>query len=130
MLDLSTIEKYDSQKMYKVYDRWPEIARESFESNQEPVDFDNIDHIVFVGMGGSGAIGDIFSSILSKTKIHVNVVKGYVLPQTVDSHTLVIAVSVSGNTTETLSVLKSAYKMKSKIVAFSSGGNEEILYKK
>ena len=76
MLDISTIEKYDLQKIYKVYDKWPEIARESFESNQEPVDFDDIDHIVFAGMGGSGAIGDIFSAILSKTKIHVNVVKG------------------------------------------------------
>ena len=72
-------------------------------------------------MGGSGAIGDIFSSILSKTKIHVNVVKGYHLPQTVDSNTLVVVVSVSGNTAETFSVLESAYNMKSKIVAFSSG---------
>ena len=108
--------------MYKVYDKWPEIAREAFESNQEPVDFGGIDHIVFAGMGGSGAIGDIFSAILSKTKIHVNVVKGYLLPSTVDSNTLVITVSVSGNTAETLSVLDSAYKRKSKIIAFSSGG--------
>lgn len=108
--------------MYKVYDRWSEIAQESFESNQEPVDFDGIDHIVFAGMGGSGAIGDIFSSILSKTKIHVNVIKGYLLPQTVDSNTLVITVSVSGNTSETLAVLDAAYKRKSKIIAFSSGG--------
>ena len=122
ILDISTIEKYDSQKMYKIYDKWPEIARKSFESNQEPVNFDGIDHIVFVGMGGSGAIGDIFSSILSKTKIHVNVVKGYLLPTTVDSNTLVITVSVSGNTSETLTVLDSAYKRKSKIIAFSSGG--------
>ncbi|NOS61940.1 MAG: SIS domain-containing protein [Nitrosarchaeum sp.] len=122
MLDLSAIKKYDSQKMYEVYDKWPEIARESFESNQEPVDFDSIDHIVFAGMGGSGAIGDIFSAILSKTKIHVNVVKGYLLPTTVDSNTLVITVSVSGNTAETLTVLDSAYKRKSKIIAFSSGG--------
>ena len=108
--------------MYKVYDKWPEIARESFESNQEPVDFDGIDHIVFAGMGGSGAIGDVFSAILSKTKIHVNVVKGYLLPTTVDSNTLVITVSVSGNTAEALAVLDSAYKRKSKIIAFSSGG--------
>jgi len=120
-VDLSVLEKYDSQKMYAVYDRWPEIARESFESKQSEVNFDGIDHIVFAGMGGSGAIGDIFSSILSKTKIHVNVVKGYHLPQTVDSNTLVVVVSVSGNTAETFSVLESAYNMKSKIVAFSSG---------
>ena len=122
MLDISTIEKYDLQKMYKIYDKWPEIARESFESNQEPVDFEGIAHIVFAGMGGSGAIGDIFSAILSKTKIHVNVVKGYLLPTTVDSNTLVITVSVSGNTAETLAILDSAYKRKSKIIAFSSGG--------
>ena len=122
ILDLSTIEKYDLQKMYKVYDKWPEIARKSFESNQEPVEFEGIDHIVFAGMGGSGAIGDIFSAILSKTKIHVNVVKGYLLPTTVDSNTLVITVSVSGNTAEALGILDSAYKRKSKIIAFSSGG--------
>lgn len=121
-MDLATIEKHDSQKMYKVYDRWSEIAQESFEFNHKPVDFDDIDHIVFAGMGGSGAIGDMFSSILSKTKIHVNVVKGYVLPETVNFNTLVITVSVSGNTAETLAILDSAYKRKSKIIAFSSGG--------
>ncbi len=122
MLDISTIEKYDLQKMYKVYDKWPEIAKDSYESNLEPADFHDIDHIIFAGMGGSGAIGDLFSSVLSKTKIHVNVVKGYILPSTVDSNTLVITVSVSGNTAEALAVLDSAYKRKSKIIAFSSGG--------
>ena len=122
ILDITILEKYDLQKMYKVYDKWPEIARKSYESTQEPIDFNNIDHIVFAGMGGSGAIGDVFSAILSKTKTHVNVVKGYSLPQTVDSNTLVVVVSVSGNTTESLSILDSAYKMKSKIVVFSSGG--------
>lgn len=122
MLDLPTLEKYDSQKMYRIYDKWPEIARKSFESNQDSIHFENINHIVFAGMGGSGAIGDVFSSILSKTKIHVNVVKGYVLPQTVDSNTLVITISVSGNTAETLSVLESAHKIKCKIIAFCSGG--------
>jgi len=121
-LDIATLEKYDIQKMYKIYDKWPDIARESFESNQKPINFDNIDHIVFAGMGGSGAIGDIFASILSKTNIHVNIVKGYLLPPTVDSNTLVITVSVSGNTTETLAILEAAHKKKSKIITFSSGG--------
>jgi glucose/mannose-6-phosphate isomerase len=121
-LNISTIEKYDLQKMYKIYDKWPEIARESFGSEQEPIDFQNIDHIVFAGMGGSGAIGDIFSSILSKSKIHVNIVKGYLLPKTVDSDTMVVVISVSGNTAETLSILKLAQKVGSKIIAFSSGG--------
>ena len=122
MITKSDIEKIDTQGMFKIYDKWPEIARKSFESNQKPINFDNINHIIFAGMGGSGAIGDIFSAVLSKTKIHVNVVKGYLLPSTVDSNTLVITISVSGNTSETLAVLDSAYKKKSKIIAFSSGG--------
>ncbi len=124
-MDLSTLEKYDVQKMYKVYDKWPEIARESFESKQESVDFQDIDHIVFAGMGGSGSIGDLFSSILSKSDIHVSLVKGYLLPKTVDKNTLVVVTSVSGNTSETLTVLDSAKKMDCELIAFSSGGKME-----
>ena len=111
--------------MYKIYDRWPQIAKEAYESDLEPVDFENIDHIVFSGMGGSGALGDIFSSILSKTDIHVNVIKGYHLPKTVDSNTLVVTTSISGNTVETLTVLDSARKTDCKLIAFSSGGKME-----
>jgi len=111
--------------MHAVYDRWPQIAKEAYESDLEPVDFENIDHIVFSGMGGSGALGDIFSGILSKTDIHVNVVKGYHLPKTVDSNTLVVTISISGNTAETLTVLDSAKKTGCKLIGFSSGGKME-----
>ena len=87
-------------------------------------------------MGGSGAIGDIFSSILSKTNIHVDVVKGYLLPKTVNSKSIVVITSVSGNTEETISVLKSAISLRCNIIAFSGGGeikkickNEDIEYR-
>ena len=122
ILDISSLEKYDSQKMYKIYDKWPDIARESFETKQESIHFENIDHIVFVGMGGSGAIGDLFSSILSKSDVHISLIKGYLLPKTVDNNTLVIVTSVSGNTDESLTVLNSAKKMDCNLIAFSSGG--------
>jgi len=125
LLELSDLVKCDIQGMHKIYDKWPQIAKESYESNLEPIDFKDIDHIVFSGMGGSGALGDIFSSILSKTDIHVNVVKGYHLPKTVDSNTLVITTSISGNTTETLTVLDSARKTGCKLIGFSSGGKME-----
>lgn len=121
-MNIQEIEKIDKLNMHKVYDKWPEIAKNSFESQKKTENFENIEHIVFGGMGGSGAIGDMFASILSKTKIHVNVVKGYVLPETVDSNSLVIIVSVSGNTDETISLLKSAKKIGTNIIAFSSGG--------
>jgi glucose/mannose-6-phosphate isomerase len=125
LLDYSQIEKYDLNGMHKIYDQWPQIAKDAYDSNLEPVDFKNIDHIVFAGMGGSGAIGELFASILSKTSIHVSLVKGYILPQTVDKNTLVVTISVSGNTVETLTVLDSAHKLDCNVIAFSSGGKME-----
>ena len=130
MLDIDTLNKYDKSGMYKIYDKWPEIAREFFNMNFDQIDFKSIDHVVFVGMGGSGALGDTLSAILSKTNTHLSIVKGYHLPQTVDSHTLVVASSVSGNTLETLTVLNSAKKTDCKIIGFSSGGKMEKYCKK
>ncbi|MDC0883457.1 SIS domain-containing protein [Nitrosopumilus sp.] len=129
-MDISDLEKYDSKKMYEIYDEWPKIARKSFELEEESIYFENIDHIVFAGMGGSGALGDVFAAILSKTNIHVSIVKGYTLPKTVDSKTLVITSSVSGNTIETLTILKSTMNLSCKTISFSSGGQIEDYCKK
>ena len=111
--------------MYAVYDKWPEIAKNSYEYDWKSVKYQGIDHIVFAGMGGSGSVGDIFSSILSKTNLHVSVIKGYTLPKTVDKNSLVICTSVSGNTAETLSILNQAKNLNCELIAFSSGGKIE-----
>ena len=121
-MNLEDLKKNDSKEMFKVYDEWPEIANNSFGKEFEKLDVDNIDHIVFAGMGGSGSVGDVLGSILSKEDIHINNVKGYLLPKTVDSRTLVIATSVSGNTSETLSILKSVKETSANTACFSSGG--------
>lgn len=122
--------------MHKIYDKWPDIAKESYESNKDFADFHDVDHVVFAGMGGSGTICDIFSSILSKSNIHVCVVKGYHLPSTIEKNSLIVTCSISGNTIETLEILKLASKQDCKIVGFSSGGKmkdycikNNILYK-
>ena len=122
MLSKNTLEKYDVMGMSKVYDNWPSIARESYYSDLELINFDKIDHIVFAGMGGSGAMGDVFASILSKTNIHVSVVKGYQLPNTVDENTMTVVTSISGNTDETMYILKKLKDKHQKTIAFSSGG--------
>ena len=121
-MNLEELEKIDSKKIFKVYDKWPAIAKESYEQEFLKPEFKDIDHIVFAGMGGSGTIGDVFSSILSKNDIHTSVVKGYLLPKTVDENTLVVVTSVSGNTQEPLMVLKNSKNSKAKFIAFSSGG--------
>jgi len=122
MLKIDDIKSIDSQNMIGVYDRWPQIASDNFSTNFSKIDIKNIDHIVFAGMGGSGTIGDVFASILSKTDLHVSVVKGYLLPKTVDDNTLVVSTSISGNTLETISILKNVEKLNAKFVAIFSGG--------
>ena len=124
MITRIDLEKIDSKKMFKVYDDWPEIARDAY-LKAANIPRESVKHIVFAGMGGSGTMGDFFSAILSKTNLHVNVVKGYLLPKNVDSQTLVIVTSVSGNTIETLSSLQAAKKIGCKIIAFASGGRME-----
>ena len=121
-MNLEELEKIDSKKMFKVYDTWPNIAKESYEQQFSKPEFDDIDHIVFAGMGGSGTVGDTFSSILSKNDIHTSVVKGYLLPKTVDENTLVVVTSVSGNTQEPLLILENSKNSKAKFIVFSSGG--------
>ena len=108
--------------MYEIYDKWSDRAKESYKNILPKIDLKNIDHVVFAGMGGSGAIGDVFASILSKKDIHVTVVKGYLLPKTVNENTLVVCTSISGNTDETLTVLQNSKKSDAKFVGLSSGG--------
>ena len=124
------LEMVDSKKMYEVYDKWPQTAQENYEMHLEKFNVKNIDHIVFAGMGGSGTIGDVMSSLLSKDDIHVSVVKGYLLPKTVDSSTLVVLTSISGNTDETLTILRNNLKSNAKFITFSSGGNLQELSQK
>jgi len=122
MITFSDLEKTDKEKMYQVYDKWPEIAEKSYHSKMEQIKFDNCNHVIFAGMGGSGSIADVFASILSKKDIHVDVVKGYDIPKTVNSNSIIIAISVSGNTKEVLSILKESLNTRARVFAFSSGG--------
>jgi glucose/mannose-6-phosphate isomerase len=68
-----------------------------------PSDYSDIDKVVILGMGGSAIGADLLkalTSTLSRPLVVVN--REYDLPAWVDSKTLVIAASYSGNTEETL----------------------------
>lgn len=121
LFGLDTIKKYDSSNIHATYDAWSNIASKSYRTQKIKTDFDGIDHIVFLGMGGSGTIADVLSSILSKSDIHTCTVKGYHLPATVDKNTLLVAVSVSGETDETITVLNDSLITNCKKIAFSAG---------
>ncbi|MBN2228858.1 MAG: bifunctional phosphoglucose/phosphomannose isomerase [Candidatus Thorarchaeota archaeon] len=79
--------------------------------------------ICFIGMGGSSIAGSYTKAILqSSSEIPMMVVKDYVLPKCVGRNWIVIAVSYSGNTEETLSALDNATASGARRILITSGG--------
>ncbi len=83
----------------------------------------HIEHVVVLGMGGSGIAGDVaVATAAPYMAVPVVVVKGYELPSFVGAQSLAVAVSFSGNTEETLEVLSGALDHGARAVTISSGG--------
>ena len=100
--------KYDPTKIHETYDQWPQIAKAAYQNeNCTQYDFKNIDKVLFAGMGGSGTVGDLISSIMNKN-INSLVIKNNRIRQSVNEHTLVVITSISGDTKESLDILKEA----------------------
>ena len=74
-------------------------------------------------MGGSAISGDLISSLLYQSMtVPLHVVRGYDCPSWVDADSLVVAVSYSGETEETLSVFHQAVERSATLAAITSGG--------
>ncbi len=81
------------------------------------------DGLVVVGMGGSGIVGDVMYTLsIDRLDIPVTVVKDFTLPKWIRSGWLMIAVSYSGNTLETLLAVKEGLKRGVKVATVASGG--------
>ena len=82
--------------------------------------------IAFLGMGGSGFTGDLIKGLMrDDTGIPVEVVKGYNIPACIDDDWLVVAVSYSGNTEETISAVNQSLSRGCEVVCVTSGGKLE-----
>jgi len=81
------------------------------------------DKVVVLGMGGSGIVGDILSSLsITSGGPLVYTLKSHHAPGFIDSRTLVLAVSYSGNTLETRIAMEKALERIRSVVVVSSGG--------
>lgn len=93
-----------------------------------PIDKENIKSIVIAGMGGSGIAGLLAAECFSaQITVPVTILNDYGLPNWVNEQTLVIAVSYSGNTEETIDVVKLAMEKKLRLVGITSGGKLDEL---
>ena len=79
---------------------------------------------VVVGMGGSAIAADLARSVTdAELEIGLDVVRGPMLPRSIDPTTLAVFTSYSGNTWETLSAYDEAGRRGAVRVAISSGGD-------
>jgi len=86
-------------------------------------DHDVIENVVVLGMGDSGTVGDIVMAVAAPfMPVPVTVVKGYEPPDFVGTGSLVLAVSFSGQSEETLEAAASAYEAGAALVVVSGGG--------
>jgi glucose/mannose-6-phosphate isomerase len=82
-----------------------------------------VSQVIFAGMGGSAIAGDLAADLyFNKAKVPFSTVRGYTLPEWVNAGTLVIAISYSGETEETLSAVKDAERKGARLVCLTSGG--------
>jgi glucose/mannose-6-phosphate isomerase len=82
-----------------------------------------VENVVVLGMGGSGVAGDILMATAAPfMPVPVVVVKSYTSPAFIDEHSLVFAISFSGNTEETIEAASEAAIQGARMVCVTSGG--------
>lgn len=124
--DQASYDPIDKAGMGRLIRDLPAQCRRAWEKALQfkpPSDYSNIDKVVILGMGGSAIGGDLLKAAaetLAKPRIFIH--RDYNLPEFVDSNTLVIASSYSGNTEETLSGFNQALGRDCRKLVFSTGG--------
>lgn len=117
--DLKLIHQRDAQDALGVAEKqWQQLNHDYDIQLSIPV---TINNIVLAGMGGS-ALPAVFLRSWPGTKVPLEIVRDYDLPDYVGENTLFISSSYSGNTEETLAALKEAESRKAQIVVLSAGG--------
>lgn len=123
--------KEDPSHMYEKIYNLPDQILEAWEIGKK-VDVSNLNreykNIVLAGMGGSAIGGDIIKSLgYSELKIPFSIVRDYSLPGFVDKDTLLIVVTYSGNTEETISTCEEGLRRGASVLAVTSGGEMECI---
>lgn len=124
--DIKEIRKLDPRNVYdstlELADQCEQVWKDK-DSLNLPKEYENVSNVVLCGMGGSALGGQVVASLFKDTlKVPLEIVNGYHLPAYVNEKSLVIVVSYSGSTEETISSLNEAIVRKAKIVGFATGG--------
>jgi glucose/mannose-6-phosphate isomerase len=92
-------------------------------SKKMSVGFSEPNNIIIAGVGGSGIGGELLKDCTrNQAQVSIETSKDYTLPAYANQKTLVIVVSYSGDTEESLSAFNQAMNKKCMIYCISSGG--------
>ncbi len=133
----SKVKEIDSSHMLEACEKTPYFCDDAFTqarkiqipakaqiSNQFVINYKPPKNILIVGMGGSSIGGEILRDwLVHSVSIPIGVSKDYLLPAYANEDSLVIAVSYSGETEETLSTFIDALKRRCMVATISSGGH-------
>ncbi|MGD8717195.1 MAG: bifunctional phosphoglucose/phosphomannose isomerase [Candidatus Zixiibacteriota bacterium] len=94
----------------------------------EPGRHDGLGRVAILGMGGSGVVGRVLGAYLdARVSIPLTVIREFHAPAWIDDRAVVVAISYSGNTRETLTATEEAMGRGAALVAVTSGGRLEEL---
>jgi glucose/mannose-6-phosphate isomerase len=125
VLEPAAIAKVDRDGMRALVAALPEQLAEGLRRGLgTPASLDGASRIFLAGMGGSAIASDLFAAwVEDRTKVPVRVVRGYRLPPAAKPGDVLVAVSYSGETEETLSAAAEGRRIGCRLVAVTSGGS-------
>lgn len=130
----STIQRYDTRSMRDLLINFPRQVEDAVRIGSTvavPWKASSIGNIIVTGLGGSAIGGDLLRSYLAE-ELHIpfSVNRHYFLPEFVDSSSLVIVSSYSGNTEETIASHRDVKLRNAKVLCITTNGETERLARK
>lgn len=110
----------------------PDQLEDGFRRGGRPrLELGDAERVFVVGMGGSGIAGEVFAAwAADRSRLPVRAVHDYRLPPDARSGDILVAMSYSGTTEETVAATTEGIKLGCRLVAVSSGGTLEELAEK
>jgi glucose/mannose-6-phosphate isomerase len=118
------VREIDRSDMLSMMDRAPaRLVPPADASTTCPRRLGTPDNVVLAGVGGSGIIGDILLDCFRESaEIPIIISRTLRVPGFVGKRTLFVAISYSGETSETLAQVEQGIRKGAKVVAITSGG--------
>jgi glucose/mannose-6-phosphate isomerase len=124
--DLGAVQGHDPGGMLSVIGQLGSHCREGYANGVGAVslpDLADVRSVVYCGMGGSAVAGDVLRSVFrDRLGLPVEVNRSSELPEHAGPHSLVVACSYSGTTSETLAAFREAMKRGCRSIVITSGG--------